>query len=56
MYRIYFHTETRHEFKDVDSLWAANLIAYKYVHNWGWDTAELVDNETGELLKIYVKG
>lgn len=56
MYRIYFRTNTRHDFKDMESLWAANLIAYKYVKNWGWDTAEIVSRETGEILKTYTKG
>lgn len=56
MYRIYFRTNTRHDFKDMETLWAANLIAYKYVKNWGWDTAKIVDRTTGEVLKTYTKG
>jgi len=56
MYRIYFRTKTRHDFRDTETLWAANLIAYKYVKNWGWDTAEIVSRETGEILKTYTKG
>ena len=56
MYRIYFRTNTRQDFRDVETLWAANLIAYKYVHTWGWNSADVVDRATGEILKSYVKG
>ena len=56
MYRIYFHTHTRHDFRNMDTLWAANLLAWKYVHDWGWDCAEVVDRATGEILRSYVKG
>lgn len=55
MYSIHYYTETRHESRTTESLWAANLIAYKYVSQWGWDKAYVVDNTTGEILRAYTK-
>lgn len=56
MYMIYYHTNTRHEFRQTETLWGANLLAYKFVEAWGWDRAEVVDAATGEILRSYVKG
>ena len=56
MYSIHYYTETRHEVRTMESLWAANLIAHKYVSQWGWDLAHVVDNTTGEILHTYSKG
>lgn len=56
MYELHYFTATRHEFRKVSTLWAANLLAYKYVKEWGWDRAYIMDSETGELMREYIKG
>lgn len=56
MFTIYLRTETRTERKTMETAWAANLIAHKYVSQWGWNRADVVDNETGEVLRTYIKG
>ncbi len=56
MFTIHLFTETRHEIRNMETAWAANLIAYKFVNNWGWNRADVVDNETGEVLRTYIKG
>lgn len=56
MFTIQYHAGNRHECRTVETLWAANLLAWKYVSNWGWELAYVIDAETGELLREYVRG
>ena len=56
MYTIHVYAGNRKELYPVSSLWAGNLIAYKYVTNWGWEEAHVVDDNTGEIMKSYIKG
>lgn len=56
MFTIQYHAGNRHECRTVETLWAANLLAWKYVSDWGWETAFVIDAETGEFLRSYVRG
>ena len=56
MYTIIMKANNRVERKPMESEWAANIIAYKMVKEWGWNEAVILDNETGEVRKIYKKG
>ena len=56
MITIYMRAGNRVERKDMNTLWAANLMAYKFVNNWGWEQADVVDNRTGEILRTYIRG
>jgi len=56
MYTIHFNTATRHEFRKMETAWGACMMAWKYVKEWGWDRAVVVDNTTGEIIREYIKG
>lgn len=56
MYTIIMKVNNRVERKPMESEWAANIIAYKMVKEWGWNEAIILDNETGEVRKVYKKG
>ena len=57
MITLHIHYNSRTEYNSLTSLWAANLIAINTMRNDPRiNYIDIVDNETGEVFKTYIKG
>lgn len=55
MITLHIHYNSRTEYRPMESLWAANLVAINAIRNDPRiNYIHIVDNSTSELLKTYV--
>lgn len=56
MYTVYYYRNNEVNTFNTDDIRAAYIVAYNEVRWLGCEEAHVITNETGEILRSYIKG